>query len=67
MKILIVRFSSIGDIVLTTPVVRCLKTQIDNAEIHYATKAQYESILQNNPYIDTALFADVVLPLVADP
>ena len=52
MKILIVRFSSIGDIVLTTPVVRCLKTQIDDAEIHYVTKVQYQSILQNNPYID---------------
>jgi len=52
MKILVVRFSSIGDIVLTTPVVRCLKTQIDDAEIHYVTKVQYQSILQNNPYID---------------
>jgi len=52
MKILIIRFSSIGDIVLTTPVPRCLKTQLDNAEIHYATKAQYKSILENNPYID---------------
>jgi ADP-heptose:LPS heptosyltransferase len=52
MKILVVRFSSIGDIVLTTPVVRCLKTQMDNAEVHYATKVQYQSILQSNPYID---------------
>jgi ADP-heptose:LPS heptosyltransferase len=52
MKILVVRFSSIGDIVLTTPVVRCLKAQIDSAEIHYVTKVQYQSILQNNPYID---------------
>jgi len=52
MKILIVRFSSIGDIVLTTPVVRCLKTQLDHAEIHYTSKAQYQSILQSNPYID---------------
>ncbi len=56
MKILVVRFSSIGDIVLTTPVVRCLKTQMDNAEIHYATKAQYQSILQDNPYIDKLFF-----------
>lgn len=56
MKILVVRFSSIGDIVLTTPVVRCLKTQIDNAEVHYVTKAQYQSILQDNPYIDKLFF-----------
>lgn len=51
LKILIVRFSSIGDIVLTTPVIRCLKTQLD-AEIHYCTKKAYGSILEANPYID---------------
>ncbi len=52
MKILILRFSSIGDIVLTTPVIRTLKTQIEDAEIHYATKATYAAILKFNPYID---------------
>jgi ADP-heptose:LPS heptosyltransferase len=51
MKILILRFSSIGDIVLTTPVVRCLKTQLDGVEIHYATKRAYAGILESNPYI----------------
>jgi ADP-heptose:LPS heptosyltransferase len=50
-KILILRFSSIGDIVLTTPVIRCLKNQLEHAEIHYATKKQYASILSANPYI----------------
>lgn len=51
MKILIIRFSSIGDIVLTTPVIRALKTQL-NAEIHYLTKPAFSPILSNNPYID---------------
>ena len=51
MKILIIRFSSIGDIVLTTPVVRCLKQQT-GAEIHYLTKKSFEKILLSNPYID---------------
>ena len=51
-KFLVLRFSSIGDIVLTTPVVRCLKKQVDQAEIHYFTKPQYREILQANPYID---------------
>jgi ADP-heptose:LPS heptosyltransferase len=50
-KILILRFSSIGDIVLTTPIVRCAKKQID-AEIHYLTKTSFKGILENNPYID---------------
>ena len=51
MKILIIRFSSIGDIVLTTPVVRCLKKQT-GAEIHYLTKKSFEKILLSNPYVD---------------
>ncbi|UCH13247.1 MAG: glycosyltransferase family 9 protein [Bacteroidales bacterium] len=51
-KFLVVRFSSIGDIVLTTPVVRCLKTQVKDAEVHYLVKKQYESVIKANPYID---------------
>lgn len=51
-KFLILRFSSIGDIVLTTPVIRCLKLQIPQAEVHFATKISYQSLLENNPYID---------------
>lgn len=50
-KILIIRFSSIGDIVLTTPVIRCLKTQVPDVEIHYLTKKQNQGLLQENPYI----------------
>jgi len=52
MKILVVRFSSIGDIVLTTSVLRCLKNQIPNLELHYLTKDKFKSILECNPHID---------------
>ena len=52
MKVLIVRFSSIGDIVLTTPIIRCLKKQINGIEIHYLTKENFKSVLDCNPYID---------------
>ncbi len=51
-KFLIIRFSSIGDIVLTTPVVRNLKQQVENTEIHYLTKPQFKPILENNPHVD---------------
>ena len=51
-KILIIRLSSIGDIVLTSLVVRCLKNQVKNAEIHFVTKQQFAPILNSNPYID---------------
>lgn len=52
MKVLVIRFSSIGDIVLTTPIVRCIKQQRPDAEIHYLTKAAYGTLLINDPYID---------------
>ena len=52
MKILILRFSSIGDIVLTSPIVRCIKNQIPDSILHYATKEIYASIVQCNPHID---------------
>lgn len=49
-KILLIRLSSIGDIVLTTPVIRALKIQL-NADVHFLTKKNYASLLKNNPYI----------------
>lgn len=52
LKVLVIRFSSIGDIVLTTPVIRCLKQQLKGAEIHYLTKKSYQTVLSANPYID---------------
>lgn len=52
MKILIIRFSSIGDIVLTTPIIRCIKQQIQGAEVHYITKQKFSSVISSNPYID---------------
>lgn len=51
-KYLVIRFSSIGDIVLTTPVVRMLKQQVENAEVHYLTKAKFLSLVDSNPYVD---------------
>lgn len=50
-KVLLIRFSSIGDIVLTSPVVRCLKEQL-GAEVHFLTKKAYRGIVDTNPNID---------------
>ncbi len=52
MKVLIVRFSSIGDIVLTTPVIRCIKKQRPDISVHYLTKAAFRAVVSDNPYID---------------
>lgn len=53
MKILVVRFSSIGDVVLTTPVVRSIKLKYPEAELHYLTKKNMRDLLLNNPHITT--------------
>jgi heptosyltransferase-2 len=57
-KILIIRFSSIGDIILTTTLVRVLKAQYPDACIHFLVKTEYQSLLQHNPYIDQLFTLD---------
>lgn len=67
MKVLLLRFSSIGDIVLTTPVIRTVKTQVDNVEVHFATKAAYKSLVESNPYVDKVhCLGDKLMDLVKD-
>ncbi len=53
LKVLVIRFSSIGDIVLTTPVLRCLKNlDKKEVEVHYVTKKRFAAIIQDNPHVD---------------
>lgn len=52
MKILVIRFSSIGDIILTSPVLRCLKQQVPDAEVHVLTKEPFRSLVEHSPYVD---------------
>lgn len=64
-KILIIRFSSIGDLVWTTPVIRCIKQQLPGVELHFCTKIQYKSMLEANPYLDKLHFLeDSIGPLI---
>ena len=51
-KILIIRFSSIGDIVLASPVFRCVKKQLPDAQVHFLTKFSYKIVTAANPFID---------------
>ena len=51
-KVLLIRFSSIGDIVLTSPVIRSLKQARPEIELHFATKRTYQDLLIANPYVD---------------
>ena len=53
-RILVLRFSSIGDIVLTTPVVRQLHAQLEGeVEIHYCTRAAYAPLVKHHPAVHT--------------
>lgn len=51
-KILIIRLSSIGDIAWTSPVIRTVKTQLKDVELHFCTKARFKSLVEANPFID---------------
>lgn len=50
-KLLIIRFSSIGDIVITSPIIRCLKLQLD-ASLHFLVKKEFKELVEHNPYLD---------------
>lgn len=66
-RVLVVRFSSIGDIVLTTPVVRCLKQQWDgNLELHFITRKAFAPVLEGNPHIDKLITIESKVSEVAD-
>jgi ADP-heptose:LPS heptosyltransferase len=58
MRLLFIRFSSIGDIVFTTPAIRCAKQQIPGVEIHFLTKSSMKAVTAENPYIDQFHYFD---------
>ena len=51
-KILAIRLSSIGDIVLTTPLYRIIKKVSPETELHVITKKEFGGLLDQNPHID---------------
>jgi len=53
LKILIIRLSSIGDILLTTPFIRQIKKKYPSAQIDYVIKHEFKDLLAFNPHIDT--------------
>jgi heptosyltransferase-2 len=51
-KILIIRLSSLGDILLTTPFIRSIKNQFSKIEIDFVLREQYSDVLKLNPYVN---------------
>jgi heptosyltransferase-2 len=54
-KILIIRLSSLGDVVLTTPVIKALKEKFPQSEIYFLTKGIYSDVLKNNPFLSSVI------------
>jgi lipopolysaccharide heptosyltransferase II len=57
-KILVVRLSSLGDILLTTPAVRVLAKRFPSAKIDFLVKEQYAPLLDRNPYLRNVIKLD---------
>ncbi len=55
MKIGLIRFSSLGDVILTTGIIRELKREFDDAEITMITSSRYLDIFRSNPHLNKNL------------
>ncbi len=51
-KILVLRYSSLGDVALTNPLLERLKQEWPNVPVYFATKRQYAPVLQHNSALD---------------
>jgi len=51
LTVLLVRFSSIGDILLTTPLVRALRRRHPDAQLVYVTKRALTPLVTDNPHV----------------
>lgn len=57
-KILIIRLSSLGDIILSFPLLKKLKEKFPGSEIHFLTKKAYEEIVSINPNVNKVILYD---------
>ena len=57
-KILIIRMSSIGDIVLSTSFIESVKNKFPNSQIDFLIKEEFSDIVQNHPLIDNIIAYD---------
>ena len=55
MRILLIRLSSIGDIVLQTPVASWLKQEFPQCHITFLTTREFTCILEGHPHIDNVI------------
>src|SRR5690348_9322284 len=63
MKTLVIRLSSIGDVLLATPLVRSLRHTYPDATIDFCVFKEYAELLEKNPYISNVICVDRARPI----
>ncbi len=63
MRFLVIRFSSLGDIITTTAFLSALRSMYPESEIHYATKEEFSEILKSQPFVDNVFALERGQPL----
>lgn len=58
LRILVVKFSSLGDIILIIPTLKVLKQQFPNANISLLTQEKYSALLKDCPYLDKIIIVN---------
>ncbi len=57
-RILVIRLSAIGDVVVTTPVTRALRTAFPNAHLAWVVETRAAGVLEGNPYLNEVIAWD---------
>lgn len=65
-KILVIRLSSLGDILLTTPVIRALRSKYPNAKIDFLCREEYSSVVLWNRYLNDKIIYDNSSELISE-
>ena len=64
LTILLVRFSSIGDILLTTPLLRALRRRHPDAQLVYVTKRAFAPLVADNPHVSRVVALEPGEPIM---
>ena len=65
-RVLITRMKFIGDVILTTPIIRSLRAALPSAYIAYMGEKEAVSLLEHNPYLDEVIPFDFSVPSIIE-
>ena len=60
MRVLIIRFSSLGDITMATALPRVFKEKYPDVKIDMVVRADYKDVIEWNPYIDNKIYLNAL-------